>query len=1360
MPLPVENLDELEDVENLDALDNSVENLDALNSVENLDELPEPEAPSGVGAFLGRAANATNNALIRTVNRGAEFVTRGNTDLLKPFNPLGSALEPTKPIIDEIEKPQDDLGGVAGTAADIVGNVIGETPSILLGGAATKGAQLIPKVGKVLRPMLQFGGAGALSQEEGNTLHGVTVNAGMGGAAGVVAPLVRGIQNPVVSNVAERLAAGTAFGGVQTGADLIRDGEVNWTNTGTAAAVGTVFHSPTKKGKVAKPDAEPIENLDALDEPTLTAKVLPNEDQVAPAPPPLGLNEMLGKKSVAPEKPTAPATQQIGIAKQPKEGMTSADYMAANPELAKQINRRADDPTIRHQGRALHEMTPDEIYSLRSSLETDEQSAINEVFGSRADEYRKLARKANGINDEQDMLEAWEQSLSPEQKKRFAPYATTNLGDSLDANPASRDNIAWFERAIGQLDIESPEALGSSLKRALIDLGGHGTAPEKMNIQEQSAYAAIREAMRIVEDNGWDSAKVTAAAFDAVSRELRDPFDVEFILRQFKKGASGAQQVASDQVATPANALESVGDPSSGAGASAPKPADSLLPPEAGKFKLETLTPAGQVETVAQANFMKPDELLAQRRATTLDKNGNMVRPIAQTFEDAKTANVPLEGKVGDAYNAEQQVRLKQQTNEYSKRVVELKAKYDASPDPDLGEELNHATRDAFAAVKTMLGAKTEAGRALRVLRETVGLPGEDYKPGSPITPDLRTAAMERITKLYGDTPVPAEVQKRMFDIPDDKPDELVDLLHTQFRAKTKTPWEDAAINTYKAGLLTGVKTIMRNLGGNSLKGAALEYEKATGSIVDWMVGLRTKQRTKLSPFGTNVLDDLSNAYKDTKAEVKQTWQTGAPTPDMLDAIRGMGFNKQQNTNIPILDAYVNTVFKVQALQDIPFRKFQLHRSMQEDAKAQALTEAKQGVISKESVAARTQELMAAPTTEMQLTAAARAADATFSGRNPWAEFIDKADKHLRSGTGVKGTVGKVASIALNTKMPFKGTPFNIVKDVSKYALIDPVRAPAYAAMKIPKIVRNTLTKEEQRALADYAGRASVGGSLIAAGVLMAAKHYATGSSKKEGSGEKGMNEVVGRQGSAVKAMGNWLSTAGTAPIPQLITFGATVFDVLTRPMENPNKRLGTLGAEVARIPLDNPFFQGIEDLSKMEQPGGISRAIGTSAAGFVPTFINDIGALSDTYRRDARPKPEDGVLSSIGKQVMSRVPGLRQSLPIRRDALGKPMLERTQNAVNPTFPSPAREDTDPFMGELVRLRVSMPTVEKKLGESPKQFEQRQVQGGQMAEETMRSVFNSPDYQQLDDTQKKALLERLLKNARSTAGTITTNLTF
>jgi hypothetical protein len=42
----------------------------------------------------------------------------------------------------------------------------------------------------------------------------------------------------------------------------------------------------------------------------------------------------------------------------------------------------------------------------------------------------------------------------------------------------------------------------------------------------------------------------------------------------------------------------------------------------------------------------------------------------------------------------------------------------------------------------------------------------------------------------------------------------------------------------------------------------------------------------------------------------------------------------------------------------------------------------------------------------------------------------------------------------------------------------------------------------------------------------------------------------------------------------------------------------------------------------------------------------------------------------------------------------------------------------------------------------------------------MRSVFNSPDYQQLDDTQKKALLERLLKNARSTAGTITTNLTF
>ncbi len=763
------------------------------------------------------------------------------------------------------------------------------------------------------------------------------------------------------------------------------------------------------------------------------------------------------------------------------------------------------------------------------------------------------------------------------------------------------------------------------------------------------------------------------------------------------------------------------------------------LPPGAGKSQLLTLTPEAQRGTVDAANS-DPLGIAEQRRG---------VVPMAQSAAEAETTQVPLEGAKGEAYNAAGQLALSKQVEKHQDNVTRLQDEYDKTPTPEKLDELNNARADRFSAVKTMLGAQAEAGRALQILRGAVGLPPEKPGVAPAVDTDLKVAALGALTKVYGDEPIPAEVSAKILDMKEGDADSLASLLDQQFRAKKKPNGVDGAISYWKAALISGAKTLLRVQGAQALKGTMLEAERAAGSMADWAVGLLTKQRTKMGPLSTNRLADIDNAASAVLKEAPQIWRQHASTEDILKAVqRGDAqriLSRGSNTGWKIIDKFSESVFKLHAINTLPYRKFYLYSELQNLAKAQAVTEAKQGVISKSAIKDRAQQLYDSPTPQMALNAVAFSQDATYIGKNRVSSWLSNLDKQLQkpSSNPMSAAGAKVGRVALNVLIPFKRVEPNIYWDFISYAM-SPVMAPAYGAAKLPKIFNGTLSPTEQRALVDLAARGSVSGSLIMAGWIARSKDAATGTDKSPGT--RGTQDVVGRSPGAVLDHDKWKTISGFGPAAMLFSLGADLHDVFSKQVPEGKSRAGMAWTAGVETLLGNPFSKAQEELTQLGNPGSGTKFVGGALSGFVPAIANEAGGLFDKYRRDASARPTDSIGGAMMKQIKARTPLLRNTLPVRKDAFGKPMEESPANSINPTYPAKAKELTDPFYKELVRLDVSLPKQRMRPDESEPQFEQRITQGGTMAEDAMRKVFAAPHYKDLPDDIKKDILQQVRSN--------------
>jgi hypothetical protein len=478
----------------------------------------------------------------------------------------------------------------------------------------------------------------------------------------------------------------------------------------------------------------------------------------------------------------------------------------------------------------------------------------------------------------------------------------------------------------------------------------------------------------------------------------------------------------------------------------------------------------------------------------------------------------------------------------------------------------------------------------------------------------------------------------------------------------------DIGVALFKVGLI-GPKTHARNILSTGGFQIMEEAARLPASVVDMVASAFTGKRTVTGP---NVRAAYRSSYEAaTKglSEAKQIVMKGA-TDEQLARYDS---KREISSGSKLLDLYVNGQFRLLAAEDQVFRTYALRRSLEDQARVQAINEAKgQKGTSRAKVAERTRELVEHPTTEMQARAIADSEVATFNNPN----LIHSGYTAAREAIGGKAG-GRAVNAVLDLNVPFVRTPLNIVARLFEYSPVGAVTGTARAANAV---VNKAFTPEQQRAFARTMGRATTGTALILMGYTLGKKGLLTGSRPDDYM--EAEREVANKRPFGSLRIGDrWQQISDLSPVSSLMIIGAD----LAREDEK-GDITGGITKTLTNAALDQPFGRRAEDVSDVVGSPGKQgmRHAGRLAGSFVPTVVADAASALDSKERTKG--------SDFWNQITYRVPGLRNLLPEKTDLNGEPVEHSRSDAINP-FPNrraltadEAREqETRTFNSEVLR---------------------------------------------------------------------------
>jgi len=568
-----------------------------------------------------------------------------------------------------------------------------------------------------------------------------------------------------------------------------------------------------------------------------------------------------------------------------------------------------------------------------------------------------------------------------------------------------------------------------------------------------------------------------------------------------------------------------------------------------------------------------------------------------------------------------------------------------------------------------------------------------------------------------------------------------------------KDGWLKFLLSARAAGLLTAPGTHIRNLSSNLAYQVFNEASRPLGWVADSLVRMHPKATGERAVQGIDAAA-IRKASHDGAVkgweEAKRIMKTGE-APDEGTPL--WDFHKELNAkhlfeNRPVLkhlawtnDA-INTVFRSLKAGDRFFKRSAFRRSLEE-----------QMATSKVKV----------PTEEMMIQAWADADFLTFNNQNQAAKALGNATSWARK----QGLAGKTGAAVIDFFLPFKNTPANVWMRGFEAMGGGLVTGPVKLFMSEAK-----LTAAQQRAISMEIGRGATGAGIVLMGMIMYQNGTATGMHPQDERGEREMARAAGKQDGAIKIGGRWVSINGLSPLANLLNVGATLgrkYGEWTDFFTNPDEALAIFTATVK----DQPMLRGAQDLIEAVQGSNKAPSLVAGAAGsMIPSIVSAVGQASDDVMRDARG---GNIAERAGKGVANRVPGLRQTLPPRLDAVGRPV---PQDRIGALFGFPTTvEDDRPALREMSRVKVSMSPQQQRKGETTKAYEQRmkiardkgelpperlpdepreafETRARATGEATLRRVermMNEPQYKSLTDDEKQQRIEAAIRRIRSRA---------
>lgn len=558
--------------------------------------------------------------------------------------------------------------------------------------------------------------------------------------------------------------------------------------------------------------------------------------------------------------------------------------------------------------------------------------------------------------------------------------------------------------------------------------------------------------------------------------------------------------------------------------------------------------------------------------------------------------------------------------------------------------------------------------------------------------------------------------------------------LAKELTAMNKSTASQIAVSVIKAGLLTGPKTHLRNLLGNGAFQVMEEAARLPASLVDMSIGAFTGKRTTQGANAAALYDAAVKGGAKGWKEAGEIMRHGATDAQMQKFMLPM----QLNSGSKILDGYVNGVFRLLSAEDRVFKSVAIRRSLTDQARVQAINEAKAGTITGKEVRARAAELVSKPTDTMSANAIAAADEITFNNDNKLADKVNA----LKHGNPLAEMV-----------MPFVKTPMNILARLLDYI---PGAGATYRTGKAinarvqAKALFSALSPEEQRGVSMAIGRGAVGFGMILLGYKLAEKGVMTGVTSRDDAGRRDLNEAANRGDSSVLIGDRWYGIGPFVPGSSLLSIGATLYQEGNKPLHDPAKRVMNMAAVGTRIMLDQPMMQGLSGVKDaLDNPGNGGARMAAGLAGeLVPTAVSDVAGLADDKRR---------VPSGPLEMIQSKIPGTRNLLPSKTDAFGREIQQEAVSAIDPTGSKPALQNSDPIMAELVRLNVPVNKAkdvielpDAKTGKrvptklTVDQVNEMRKATGDLAKQVAGAMIADPDYQAMTDDQKRESLQHIL----------------
>jgi hypothetical protein len=537
----------------------------------------------------------------------------------------------------------------------------------------------------------------------------------------------------------------------------------------------------------------------------------------------------------------------------------------------------------------------------------------------------------------------------------------------------------------------------------------------------------------------------------------------------------------------------------------------------------------------------------------------------------------------------------------------------------------------------------------------------------------------------------------------------------------------NGALSVWKAGLLSGIKTQGGNFVSNATFGALHNISNPIAAGVDKLISLKTGERTK-----TATLRGIGQGTSHGLGTGLDTMKTG------IDA-RNIGGGKYEihgelNFKNPVIQNVFgktsNLVFRGMNAADQPFYYAALKNNLADLAKADGINKGLHGAELEQHII----NTMNNPTTKIAETAKLAAQKAVLAQDSKIASSLTQFTQNHP---------------AAQILAPFIKVPTNFLTRTLDYT-------PVGAIKEVTKQIQ--AGKLDQRALSEAIGEATTGSAVIYLGAQLANHNLLSGQYPQNDQKEAARWKAEGIQPNSVKIGRTWIGLNYLGPVGLLFGAGKDYIDAAKRGDNGFMQALTGFGKNLT----GQSFLTGFSGFANaINDPQRSAKSFVNSQAGsIVPTWSADLANLTDRFQREA---------NTVTQSIESRIPGARNTLPVKQDVYGNQLTQRTgavNQLLNPLKPSDQRGNT--VINEVSRLHSADPNnkdlqvtptpINKSIsinGQNIKlnnqQVHDLQQAVGQYTQQKWGELIQTKQYKDMTDAQKATALDNLRKTATEVA---------